>query len=72
MQNSHTEESPSTQTCDPVDGANRQPSRRKLSMSLMNFWLDLALLVNLVFVGWVSATMRVVFPAPTSADGWTL
>ena len=41
-------------------------------MALLNFWLDLALLLTLLFVGWVSAMMRVVFPAPTSADGWKL
>lgn len=41
-------------------------------MSLINFWLDSALLVAILFVGWVSVMMQVVFPAPTSADGWEL
>jgi hypothetical protein len=41
-------------------------------MSLVNFWLDASLLVAVGFVGWVSAVLQVVFPAPTNAAGWTL
>ena len=52
--------------------AASQLVRRKMSRSLINFWLDLSLLVVLVCVGWISAMMRIVFPAPTSADGWKL
>src|SRR6185369_644236 len=46
--------------------------RRKRSMALVNFWLDAALLVTAAFVGWVTVVMRVVFPAPTFAGGWSL
>lgn len=46
--------------------------RKKLSTALVNFWLDAALLVTIAFVGWVSAMLQIVFPAPTLADGWAL
>ncbi len=46
--------------------------RKKLSMALINFWLDAALLVTIAFVGWISAMLQIVFPAPTLADGWGL
>ncbi|MBS0260860.1 MAG: hypothetical protein JSS02_02800 [Planctomycetes bacterium] len=51
---------------------NSRPPRRRLSMSLINFWLDASLLVTIGFIGWVSVVMRVVFPAPTHSEGWTL
>lgn len=41
-------------------------------MAIINFWLDVTLLLTILFIGWVSAMMQVVFPAPTSADGWSL
>ena len=41
-------------------------------MSLINFWIDAALLATVTFVGWVAMMMQVVFPAPTFAAGWTL
>lgn len=41
-------------------------------MALVNFWLDASLLVTVGFIGWVTMTMQVVFPAPTFATGWNL
>jgi hypothetical protein len=41
-------------------------------MSAINFWLDLAILIVMLLLGWVSATLQVIFPAPTMAAGWTL
>jgi hypothetical protein len=52
--------------------APSQPGRRKMSRSLLNFWLDAALLLAVTFVLWVSAVMQAVFPPPTFADGWEL
>jgi hypothetical protein len=49
-----------------------RPPRRRLSMALINFWLDASLLVTVTFVGWVSVILQVVFPAPTYAAGWSL
>lgn len=45
---------------------------RKVSLALINFFLDAALFLVVVFVGWVSALMQVVFPPPTAARGWQL
>jgi hypothetical protein len=47
-------------------------SRRRLSVSVINFGIDALLLILLSVLGWVSATLQVAFPAPTAADGWTL
>jgi hypothetical protein len=58
-----------------ADGERREPAkarRRHFSMAVVNFWLDTTLLAILGFYGWVSVTIRVVFPPPTSASGWTL
>jgi hypothetical protein len=49
-----------------------QPVRRKISIALINFWLDAGLLVTIAFLGWVTAMLQVVFPAPTAAVGWEL
>lgn len=45
---------------------------RRVTRTLINFWLDVALLVGSAAVVWVATMLRVVFPAPTSAAGWTL
>jgi hypothetical protein len=39
---------------------------------VINFWVDAGLLVLLVLLGWESAMLQIVFPAPTLAAGWTL
>ena len=46
--------------------------RKRTSMSVINFWFDLFLLLIVVSIGWISAVLRFVFPAPTAAGGWTL
>jgi hypothetical protein len=55
-----------------LTAARPQPARRKMSMALINFWLDAGLLVAISFLGWVTAMLQIVFPAPTAAVGWTL
>ncbi len=45
---------------------------RQLSRTMLNFWLDAALLMSVLFLVWVSALLQMVFPAPTSAKGWEL
>lgn len=61
---------------EPLPGLSEQtrspPKPQKVSKSIINFVLDAALLIAAVFLLWVSVVMRMVFPAPTSADGWTL
>lgn len=49
-----------------------KPGRGRLSKTVINFCLDASLLVIVVAVGWISAVLRFVFPAPTLAAGWTL
>jgi len=49
---------------------SRKP--RRLSVSVINFWIDALILVLLTAVGWISAMLQVTFPAPTAAGGWTL
>ena len=46
--------------------------RRKMSMAVINFALDATLLVSITVLGWVSVMLQIVFPAPTTADGWEL
>ncbi|MGE5193396.1 MAG: DUF4405 domain-containing protein [Deltaproteobacteria bacterium] len=55
-----------------LTGAKPQPARRKMSMALINFWLDAGLLVSISLLGWVTAMLQIVFPVPTAAAGWTL
>jgi hypothetical protein len=55
-----------------LTAASRQPARRKMSMALVNFWLDAGLLISVSILGWVTAMLQIVFPAPTAAAGWTL
>ena len=52
--------------------ADRGEKRRRLSVSVINFWIDVSILVALAAVGWITATLQIAFPAPTEADGWSL
>ncbi len=54
------------------EGQASQPKTQKVSKSIINFVLDAVLLVAAVFLLWVSVVMRMVFPAPTTADGGEL
>lgn len=46
--------------------------RRGVSKALFNFWVDVSLVVPILIVIWVTVMLRLVFPVPTAADGWTL
>jgi hypothetical protein len=52
--------------------SSRKPARNRISMSVINFWLDAVLLAVFVSLGGISAVLRLVFPPPTTADGWKL
>lgn len=65
-------EAPGNPSFRTAGDASKTPSRRKLSMALVNFWLDAALFLAILFLVWVSVMLQVVFPAPTSAAGWQL
>jgi hypothetical protein len=47
-------------------------SPRGWSRTIVNFWLDLALLIAFLSLAWISVVLRFVFPAGTAAAGWTL
>lgn len=49
-----------------------RPERRQVASALLNFWLDVALGLAVALVVWLSAMLQIVFPAPTTAAGWTL
>ena len=57
----------------PAAGAAApQAAKSKGSVALLNFWVDAALFVAVVFVMWISVMLQVVFPPPTAAAGWRL
>ncbi len=43
-----------------------------MSRTIINFWLDTAMLVNFLAVVLVSVVVRFIFPPAASAEGWTL
>ncbi len=43
-----------------------------ISRTLLNFWLDVLLLLVFSLLGWVSAVLQFVFPVGTQAAGWVL
>jgi hypothetical protein len=67
---------PVDETAKPADLAPKMDvkpkGRRRISVSVVNFWIDASLLLALSILDWVSATLQIVFPAPTRAGGWTL
>jgi hypothetical protein len=46
--------------------------KRRVSMAVVNFWLDATILAALLLLIWESATLQLILPAPTLAGGWTL
>ncbi len=67
----HPEEDSATQRVS-AQVAGSSKGRRRLSVSVINFWIDALLLVILTVLGWVSATLQVVFRTPTASAGWSL
>jgi hypothetical protein len=72
---SPTLESPDLEPSAPASAgapiAREKPARR-LSMSVVNFWLDATLLAAITAHGWLAVVLRFVFPAPSKAIGWSL
>lgn len=50
-----------------------QPKQKRLSSrTKLNLALDITLALAIVFIVWTTGMMRVAFPSPTRAEGWTL
>ena len=43
-----------------------------MSKTIINFWLDLLLMIQFLCIAWVSTVLHLIFPAGTSAKGWVL
>ena len=43
-----------------------------MSRTLLNFWLDTAMLIVFVLLVWTSTVIRFVFPAAVTAEDWLL
>jgi len=56
----------------PVESPAESKAKPKMSMALLNFWLDAALFVLIIFVMWVSVLLQVIFPRGTASAGWSL
>jgi len=69
---SQVSDDPSTRESPIRPGADRREKPRRLSVSVINFWIDACVLLFLTAVGWITATLQVAFPPPTEAAGWTL
>jgi hypothetical protein len=76
MMTTPTETQPGDETSRPAEVAPRPDpppkGRRRISVSVVNFWIDAFLLVILTALGTITAILQVAFPAPTVADGWIL
>lgn len=56
----------------PSPPGQRPPTTRGWTRAAVNFLLDAVLLCGLLLLVWVTAVLRLLFPQPTAADGWTL
>lgn len=54
------------------EAAVEPKARGKMSLAVLNFWVDAALFVLIIFVMWVSVLLQVIFPPGTAAGGWKL
>ncbi len=46
--------------------------KRRVSMSVVNFWVDATILAAFLLLAWELAALQFIFPPPTLAAGWTL
>lgn len=73
MSNASRLEDDQQATDEPGPEPQRQGKRsRGLTRTVVNFWLDMLLLVVFLVLCWISAILRFVFPAGANATGWQL
>ena len=65
-------ESARTAAANRPDVPAKAKGKRRVSMSVVNFWVDATILSTLLLMIWESAVLQIIFPAPTLAAGWTL
>ncbi|MEZ5941957.1 MAG: DUF4405 domain-containing protein [Planctomycetaceae bacterium] len=63
---------PQKQECDPPQAGASGGFLLGLSKTIVNFWLDVLLLINFVFLVWTSAVLQYVFPAGIEAAGYSI
>ncbi len=52
---------------------NAKPAaKRRVSMSVVNFWVDSTILAAFLLLSWELAALQFIFPPPTLSAGWTL
>lgn len=61
-----------TETPVSTEAKGATTTRKPWSMTIINFWLDAMLFMAVVTLVWVSVMLQIVFPAPTTAAGWSL
>ncbi|MCA9087893.1 MAG: hypothetical protein KDA90_04585 [Planctomycetaceae bacterium] len=62
---------PTTSTRPVIPKTECEPSGG-VSKTIINFWLDVLLMINFVVLAYVSAVLQFVFPAGFEAAGWTV
>lgn len=50
----------------------RAGGKRRVSMSVVNFWVDATILTAFLLLSWELATLQFILPPPTLSAGWTL
>lgn len=54
------------------DSSRKRQRRAHVPWTLINFWLDAAMLLLFLTLVFVSTVIRFIFPAATASDGWVL
>lgn len=67
-----TESEPQSTVKSSARTPNSPRSGWRVSRAVINFWVDVGLLIMFVTLAWVTAVLQFVFPAAADATGWSL